>query len=108
MSRNPGAQFLQELTKKPEKPFTVVDFFKDASFAKAANSPMEMAAKNEGWQIPDLKAPQPLGAGDMKVGADPMKAAKPNMFKAMSNTQKPVQQAPNNPTGVSDGQGFQG
>jgi hypothetical protein len=102
-------KFYETLTKKDSKPFNAVEFFSGASFAKAANSPMEMAAKDEGWKLPDLKPPQAMGLPDMKMGGSKgdLSAAKPNMFNAMSNTQKPVQQAPNNPTGVSGaGQGF--
>jgi hypothetical protein len=102
-------KFFSDLTKKEDKPFTIQDFFRDAPFAKFANPAMETAAKNEGWQIPDLKPPQKLGLDDMKTSnpADALKTAKPNMMtQAMGNTQKPVQQKPNNPTGVSSGQGF--
>lgn len=102
-------KFFETLTKKDDKPFSVSEFFSTASFAKAANNSMEMAAKDEGWKLPDIKPPAAMGLNDMKMPAtgDSMKSAKPNMFNAMSNTQKPVQQAPNNPTGVSGaGQGF--
>lgn len=98
-------KFFSDMTAKKEAPYTVREFFQESVFAKAANSPMETSAKNQGWSLPDIKSPQPMGLPDMK--APSLKDAKPNMLtQAMSNTQKPVQQQPNNPTGVSSGQGF--